>query len=85
MSGDVHVRFCEHLGVRFPWVTRLVCAFELQADAERFYSVLANRLAKFGLEVAAEKTNLIRFSPAHWKASGTFEFLGFEFRWGRGL
>jgi hypothetical protein len=33
---------------------------------------------------AAEKTNLIRFSPANWKASGAFEFLGFEFRWGRG-
>ena len=61
-----------------------VCAFELEADAERFYSVLGNRLAKFGLEVAAEKTNLIRFSPVNWKASGAFEFLGFEFRWGLG-
>ncbi len=61
-----------------------VCAFELQADAERFYSVLANRLEKFGLEVAEEKTNPIRFSPVNWKASGAFEFLGFEFRWGRG-
>ncbi|MGA7979140.1 MAG: reverse transcriptase domain-containing protein [Chromatiaceae bacterium] len=61
-----------------------VCAFELQTDAERFYQVLASRLEKFGLEVAAEKTNLIRFSASHWKASGTFEFLGFEFRWGRG-
>ena len=61
-----------------------VCAFELEADAERFYSVLGNRLAKFGLEVAAEKTNLIRFSPVNWKASGAFAFLGFEFRWGLG-
>ena len=24
MSGDVHVRFCEHLRGRFPWVTRLI-------------------------------------------------------------
>ncbi len=47
-----------------------VCAFELQADAERFYRVLARRLEKFGLEVAEEKTNLIRFSPVNWKASG---------------
>jgi group II intron reverse transcriptase/maturase len=61
-----------------------VCAFELEADAERFYSVLGDRLGKFGLEVAAEKTNLIRFSPVNWKASGAFEFLGFEFRWGLG-
>ena len=22
MSGDAHVRFCERLGVRFPWATR---------------------------------------------------------------
>jgi len=61
-----------------------VCAFELEADAERFYSVLGDRLGKFGLEVAAEKTNLIRFSPVDWKASGAFDFLGFEFRWGLG-
>ena len=59
-----------------------VCAFELEADAERFYSVLGNRLGEFGLEVAAEKTNLLRFSPVNWKGSGAFEFLGFEFRWG---
>ena len=61
-----------------------VCVFELEADAERFYKVLGERLGKFGLEVAAEKTNLLRFSPINWKASGTFEFLGFEFRWGLG-
>ena len=61
-----------------------VCAFELEADAERFYNVLAQRLDKFGLEVAAEKTNLLRFSPRNWKASGAFEFLGFEYRWGLG-
>jgi group II intron reverse transcriptase/maturase len=61
-----------------------VCAFQLEADAERFYNVLGSRLEKYGLEVAAEKTNLIRFSPDNWKASGAFEFLGFEFRWGLG-
>jgi hypothetical protein len=61
-----------------------VCAFERQADAERFYRVLGKRLETFSLEVAAEKTNLIRFSPHEWKASGAFEFLGFEFRWGMG-
>jgi hypothetical protein len=24
MSGDVHVRICEGLGVKFPWATRLL-------------------------------------------------------------
>jgi len=61
-----------------------VCAFQLEADAERYYKALPKRLNEFGLEVAEEKTNLMRFSPVHWKASGAFEFLGFEFRWGLG-
>jgi RNA-directed DNA polymerase len=61
-----------------------VCAFEREADAERYYKALPKRLNEFGLEVAAEKTNLMRFSPVNWKASGAFEFLGFEFRWGLG-
>ena len=61
-----------------------VCAFECESDAERFYRALGVRMESFGLEVAEEKTNLLRFSPQDWKKSGTFEFLGFEFRWGRG-
>jgi len=61
-----------------------VCAFEHEADAERFYRALGARMESFGLEVAAEKTSLIRFSAVDWKKSDTFEFLGFEFRWGRG-
>ena len=84
MSGDVQVRFCERLGGRFPGATRLVCAFEFDADAEHFYRVVGARLESFGLEVAEEKTNLLRFSPLDWKKSGTFAFLGFEYRWGRG-
>lgn len=58
-----------------------VCAFEYQSDAQRFHEVLPKRLAKFGLEVAAEKTNIIRFDR---KSKSSFEFLGFEFYWGRG-
>jgi RNA-directed DNA polymerase len=61
-----------------------VCAFEHVDDAKRFYRVLGARLGSYGLEVAEEKTNLLRFSRLDWKKSGTFEFLGFEFRWGRG-
>jgi RNA-directed DNA polymerase len=59
-----------------------VCAFERETDAERFYGVLSQRLETFGLEVAAEKTHLMRFSRLNRKASGVFDFLGFEFRWG---
>jgi hypothetical protein len=59
-----------------------VCAFQNETDAQRFYKVLGKRLGKYGLELAEEKTNLIRFSPLDKKGSGAFEFLGFEFRWG---
>ena len=39
-----------------------VCAFEHREAAEAFMRVLPQRLGKFGLETAPEKTNLIRFS-----------------------
>ena len=61
-----------------------MCAFEYASDAERFYRVLGKRLRSFGLEVADDKTNLLRFSRLDRRGSGTFEFLSFEFRWGRG-
>jgi group II intron reverse transcriptase/maturase len=59
-----------------------VCAFEYEEDARRFYEVLGKRLGKFGLELSAEKTQIIPFSA---KALGksSFDFLGFEFRWGK--
>jgi hypothetical protein len=41
-------------------------------------------MTSFGLDVAEEKTHLIRFSRQDRQKNGSFEFLGFEFRWGRG-
>lgn len=58
-----------------------VCAFRYRGDAERFYRVLPKRLAKFGLEVAAEKTRVLRFSRFHPSMKRRFIFLGFEFYW----
>ena len=59
-----------------------VAAFQDQADAERFYQELGPRLGKFGLEVAPEKTRVIPFSGQHARGRTSFDFLGFEFRWG---
>lgn len=39
-----------------------VAAFQHQDDAERFYQELSQRLAKFGLELSADKTRVIPFS-----------------------
>lgn len=59
-----------------------VCAFQYKRDAERFYCALGTRLKKFGLELAAEKTNIISFSRFRKVENTKFEFLGFEYRWG---
>ncbi len=75
---------CRGAAYRCRYADDFACAFEPEADAERFYRVLGGRLGSFGLEVAEDKTNRLRFSRLDWKKSGTFEFLGFEFRWGRG-
>ncbi|MCL6594909.1 MAG: hypothetical protein K6V73_01695 [Firmicutes bacterium] len=54
--------------------------FEDAKDAERFAQTLPERLAKFGLEVAPEKTGLIPFGRKLWRqgkgAARTFDFLG---------
>lgn len=59
-----------------------VCAFQNSKDAQRFYQALIQRLARFGLEVAEDKTQIIEFSHCKAKAKTKFDFLGFEFRWG---
>src|SRR5215813_12402478 len=58
-----------------------VCAFRYQDDAERFYRVLPQRLKKFHLQVAPEKTHLRRFSRFHPSMKRRFTFLGFEVFW----
>lgn len=60
-----------------------VCAFQNEDDAIRFYKVFGKRLGKYGLELAEEKTRIIRFSRHHEEDKSRFEFLGFEFRWGK--
>jgi group II intron reverse transcriptase/maturase len=60
-----------------------VCAFEKQEDAQRFYEVLGKRLGKFGLELSEGKTRIIPFSPTSRPGKTSFDFLGFEFRWGK--
>lgn len=58
-----------------------VCAFRYKEDAESFYRMLPERLGKFGLEVAPEKTQILRFSRFHPSMKRRFTFLGFELYW----
>lgn len=60
----------------------VVFAFQWYEEADRFLRVLPKRLAKYGLELSAEKSRMVRFSRFHLgKSSERFDFLGFEFRW----
>ncbi len=62
-----------------------ICTFELEDDARRFQAVLAKRLGRSSLELAPDKTKLIRFGrfadrDAKRLSEGTpelFDFLGF--------
>jgi RNA-directed DNA polymerase len=58
-----------------------VACFEYRHEAAAFEEALKNRLAKFGLEVAADKTKTLRFGRNGGPHNGRFDFLGFEFYW----
>lgn len=58
-----------------------VCAFQYRDDAYRFYQVMPKRLEKFQLQVAPEKTGILRFSRFHPGLRRRFAFLGFELYW----
>jgi len=69
------VRYCDDF----------VCCFQYKADAEKFYLALIQRLEKFNLEMAKDKTKIIefgRYAQTQYQKSGkpkpdTFDFLGF--------
>lgn len=74
-------KHCEAKAMIIRYADDFVCAFQFKSDAERFYSVLPKRLEKFNLEVAPDKTNIIKFSRYHPSMTRRFTFLGFELYW----
>ena len=72
------------------WADDFIIGFQLEKDANRVKEVLPKRFDRFGLELHPDKTSLIRFGrpPKNAKGqqkSGTFDFLGFTYYWGRSL
>jgi RNA-directed DNA polymerase len=56
-----------------------VCCFQYESEAKKFFGMLKERFAKFGLEIAEEKSKIIRFGR-YAKKDGSqdkFDFLGF--------
>lgn len=68
-----------------------ICAFQDHRDALRFQEVLGKRLGRFGLELAEEKSKLLRFGrfaeqdcrEMNQSSPGVFDFLGFTHSCGR--
>lgn len=58
-----------------------VAAFAYRWEAEAFEKEVKERLAEFGLELAADKTKTLRFGSNGGGYNGRFDFLGFEFYW----
>jgi hypothetical protein len=65
----------------FRFADDFVCAFAYRHEAEAFERMLKERLAKFGLEEAPDKTKTLRFGRCGGGYNERFDFLGFEFRW----
>jgi len=60
-----------------------VVCFEHEEDARAYLRALPKRLEKFSLQLAEEKSALIRFERWNPDQSGRFTFLGFDFHWAR--
>ena len=60
-----------------------VVCFELESDARAYLQTLPKRLEKFHLQLAEEKSALVRFERWNPDQSGRFTFLGFDFYWAR--
>ncbi len=72
-NGEAHI-------VRY--ADDFVCFFQYEEDARKFYKAMKVRLAKFGLEIAEEKSKIIRFGRFARERSKdgiveNFDFLGF--------
>ena len=65
----------------FRFADDFVCCFDYRHEAQAFEQAVKERLAKFGLELAADKTKILRFGRNGDKHNWRFDFLGFEYRW----
>ena len=61
----------------------IIVGFERKRDAEDYLRRLPDRLAKFSLRLAEEKSSLVKFNRWEPDDSGRFTFLGFDFYWSR--
>ena len=76
MSGDVHVRFCERLGVQLPGPTHLVLMCDTESKAKEAHRRLSVIMERLGLKLHPGKTRIVNIS----RGKDSFEFLGCTIR-----
>ncbi len=59
----------------------LIVGFEKYSDAKQYLEQLPERLEKFDLRLAEEKSSLVKFNRWEPQDSGRFTFLGYDFYW----
>ena len=80
---DVKVR-CKGEAYMVRYADDFVCCFELEEDATRFFQELKERLGKFNLELAEDKSKIIPFGKNAENNKETFDFLGFTHKDSKG-
>ena len=78
MSGDVHVRFCESVGVRLPGATHRVITCKSVAEARAAVEAALRVLKQLGVELHPQKTRIVHVQHG-------FEFLGYKIKRGKKL
>ena len=76
MSGDVHVRFCEGLGVKLPGPTHLVVMAPTESKAKEALRQIQFVMDKLGLVLHQEKTRMVDLR----RGKEGFVFLGCTIR-----
>jgi RNA-directed DNA polymerase len=83
MSREVHVRFCESPGVKFPRATHPVIHCRTLKEAEALLIHLEERFTECHLELNREKTRIVYCRDDDRKGNypvTSFDFLGYTFR-----
>jgi len=74
---------CRGQAILIRYADDFVCAFQFRREAQRFYQAMPRQLQNYSLDVAEEKTRILRFSRFHPGLRNRFSFLGFELYWTR--
>jgi RNA-directed DNA polymerase len=72
---------CDGKVIFMRYADDVIVGFSKHRDAHHYMSKLPQRLAKFHLRLAEEKSALVKFSRWDHKGSKKFTFLGFDYYW----